>query len=443
MSRTPFLVGVGLRVVPMLAALSLLASPPVWSVMKASALSTGDRDATRLEMARQPALGTPLAACHGGNPVVLVLVEPALGPSITAAVSRFVKDLCDDGYAAMAASPDLQTPLDVRILLSDVYSASGQQLVGAILVGEFPHAYQFVQAVSLNPSIPTTSEEVISYQFYSDLDGTFAASPGYSSPGGHPFSYDVHTGAVDWEIWIGVLPRYKGDLSSTETALKQYFKKNRAFRRGTHPYPLPRRFLLVSEHLSAATIAQHNQLMTDFQTGQYAWTPWSSAFNALIYFTSPTAGLTVQQGYAALSSRAADVFVGEAHGTWAAHGQLDIDWAETNSIDTTLFWSDGCAVGNLDHPDNFLTSVLYSSTSLVVAAKGTTNNSGGIGTNSEGFFGHNVASRMAIGYALGDALIGHVNVPLIWPWSLGREFHLATVLLLGDPTISLLDTRRH
>ena len=71
----------------------------------------------------------------------------------------------------------------------------------------------------------------------------------------------------------------------------------------------------------------------------------------------------------------------------------------------------------------------------MIAAKGTTNDSGGLGTNSQGFYGHNVATRMAIGDSLGEALLGHVNVPLIAPWSAAREFHFATALLLGDPTI--------
>ena len=420
MSQSSFLPAALLRAVSALAMLFLVGSE-------------------RLEMAPKPALGKAIEACQGGGPIVLVLVEPALASSITPSVSRFVKDLCEDGYAAVAASPELTTPLEVRNLLADLYGFSGGQLVGAILVGEFPHAYQFVRLVPGNPAFPTIAEEVISYQFYADLDGTFAASAGYTSPGGHAFSYDVHDGPVDWEIWIGVLPRYKADLSSSATALKRYFKKNRAFRKGTHPYPLPRRFLFVSEHLTAATLIQHNQFLTDLRTGQFAWTPWSSASDALIYFNSPPGGLSVQQGYGLLSDGAVDVFVGEAHGFWGAHGQLDIDWAETTPIRATLFWSDGCAVADLDHPDNFLTSVLYSPTSLVVAAKGTTNDSGGLGTNSQGFVGHNVASQMAIGSSLGDALIGHVNVPLIAPWSNSREFHLATVVLLGDPTIRVVD----
>ena len=102
-----------------------------------------------------------------------------------------------------------------------------------------------------------------------------------------------------------------------------------------------------------------------------------------------------------------------------------------------FFWSDGCAVGDLDHRENFLTSVLYSPTSLVLAAKGTTNNSGGMGSNQNGFYGHNVAVALSRGGSLGEALLEHVNVPLIWPWSESREFHLATSVILGDASLKL------
>jgi hypothetical protein len=109
---------------------------------------------------------------------------------------------------------------------------------------------------------------------------------------------------------------------------------------------------------------------------------------------------------------------------------------ENHPIRGVFFWSDGCAVGNLDFPENFLTSVLYSHLSLVLVAKGTTNNSGGLGTNGDGYYGHNIATAMTDGASLGDALLSHVNVPLITPWSDSREFHFATAIILGDPTLS-------
>ena len=106
-------------------------------------------------------------------------------------------------------------------------------------------------------------------------------------------------------------------------------------------------------------------------------------------------------------------------------------------MQTIFFWSNGCATGNLDVPDNFLVSMLYSPTSSVLVAKGTTNNSGGMGNNQNGFFGRNVATAMAEGKGMGDGLLYHVNTPLIYPWSDAREFHFGTPVLLGDPTLTL------
>ena len=173
------------------------------------------------------------------------------------------------------------------------------------------------------------------------------------------------------------------------------------------------------------------------QTGQYAWTPLSNSPGARIYFDSSTQGLSVAQGYADLSASVADFTVGDAHGSWTGHGRLDIGWAESNPVQSAFFWSNGCAVGNLDYPDNFLTSILYSPTSAVLVAKGTTNDSGGMGTNQNGFFGHNIAQSISEGRSLGDAILAHVNTPLIDPWSRSPEFHFAPTVVLGDPTLRL------
>ncbi len=72
-----------------------------------------------------------------------------------------------------------------------------------------------------------------------------------------------------------------------------------------------------------------------------------------------------------------------------------------------------------------------------MVAKGTTNNSGGMGNNQNGFFGRNVAVAMTSGSSFGSAVLSHVNVPLIFPWSNSREFHFGTPIVIGDPTLKL------
>ena len=373
--------------------------------------------------------------CSGGNEVVALIVDPVLIDGIRVGLDQFEEDLCSEGYAVLEHVSQFANPVELRQYLAQLRATTEPNLVGTILIGDLPHAYQWVTMTYANPEIPPLSEEVISFQYYADLDGTFAASPGYVSPAGHPYSYDVHTGNTDWEIWVGALPPYKGSLDRTIEAMNRYFGRNHAYRAGSQQPP--RGFLQITEHHAASTPEQHEQIMQGLKTGQYAWTPFSSAPGAHIYFNGPAQGLSAAQGYANLSAGVADFTVADAHGTWAGHGQIDIGWAESNPVNTVFFWSNGCAVGNLDHPDNFLTSVLYSPTSMVLVAKGTTNDSGGMGTNQNGFFGHNIAQALSVNQSFGNAILGHVNVPLIAPWSESRELHFAPTVVLGDPTVRL------
>jgi len=79
--------------------------------------------------------------------------------------------------------------------------------------------------------------------------------------------------------------------------------------------------------------------------------------------------------------------------------------------------------------------MLYSPTSSVLVARGSTNNSGGMGNNANGFFGHNIATALSQGFSYGEAILSHVNVPLVSPYNLSREFQLSPNIVLGDPTL--------
>ncbi len=364
-----------------------------------------------------------------GDRTVALVVEPALAPSIREGVSQLEADLCTDGYNTVEKAAAFATPLELRAYLQSLHDPPSRGLVGALLIGDLPHADQLVKAAGSFP----LEEEVISFQYYADLNGTFAKSATYGSPGGHESSYDLHGGDLAWEIWVGILPRYNGDPTQTADAINRYLAKNHAFR--TRQLVRPNVYLEISEHFHATTLEEHEFYLNDMRQGPYAWTPYSNAPGALLYFDSPPGGLSVEQGYAAMQSGLADLVVAGAHGYWGASGQLTIDRVETSPVPALFFWSDGCAVGDLDHTQNFLTSVLYSPTSDVLVAKGTTNNSGGLGTNANGFFGHNIATALSTQQSLGDAVLGHINVPLISPWAESREFHFGTLVILGDPSL--------
>ena len=359
------------------------------------------------------------ASSHCGDRSVILIVDPALEAAIRAPLDQFHSDLCAGGYNVIETSEAFANPTAVREYLHDQYNQPESGLAGAILIGEIPYAYQWFFVTHANPSIPDYEEEVISFQYFSDLDGDFSRSAGYVSPGGHEYSFDVHEGAIDWEIWIGVLPLYKGSLGSTINALERYFAKNHAYRTGALSHP--NTFLQISELLDKVEYLRE---------GPYTWSPYSDEADARLYPSGE-----VSDGYTDLSEGSSDITVVDAHGYWGASGQLSILDVETTPVKTLLFWSNGCSIGNLDYADNFLTSVLYSPTSDVVIAKGTTNDSGGMGTNEDGFFGRNIATALAAGASLGDAILSHVNVPLLYPWSDSRELHYATPVILGDPTL--------
>ena len=372
---------------------------------------------------------------EGGAPSVVLLVSSDLVRSIRPGLDQLATDIGKDGYTVYEKSFRSPTPLEVRSYLANLYERTEKKLAGAILIGDLPRAYQSVKMTSSNPKFPSKTYEVLSFQYYADLDGGFRSSPDYSSQGRHRFSYDIHEGNLNWEIWVGVLPGYKDDFALTVKALNAYFAKNHAYREGTSK--LPRGFLEISEHFKPADAESHASTLKNIRDGQYSWTPFSTAETARIYFDSASQGLTVAQGYADLSEGVADFTVTGTHGNWRSSGQINIEWVEKYPLRTAFFWTNGCAAGDLDHADNFLTAVLYSPKSMAVVAKGTTNDSGGMGTNKSGFFGHNVATSMSSGTSFGKAILDHVNVPLIYPWSEDREFHFATAVILGDPTLRL------
>ena len=363
------------------------------------------------------------------KPIVELIVDPNLTGDIRNSLDQFRVDLVNDGYGVVEHSDSaFSNPGELRDYLRQSHEA-GQDLVGAILIGDIPHAYQQITYSS------GAQREAISFQYYSDLNGVFSTSPGYTSPGGHEYSFDLHSGETDWEIWIGVLPIYKGDKDKTVEAMNRYFRRNHAYHVGQRAQPSG--FLQIHEHYSASTMGEHNQILSWLTAGSYAWTPFSSSPNASFYFQSKPADLSVAQGYEAMSMGTADFTQGSAHGYWGGHGQIDIAWVESHPVNTTFFWSDGCSVGNLDYADNFLTSMIYSPTSTVLVARGTTQESGGMGNNEDGFFGHNIATSLSGGSSFGEALVNHVNVPLIWPWSDNPELHYALSVTLGDPTLEL------
>jgi hypothetical protein len=362
---------------------------------------------------------------------VALIVDPRLANDLAGDLRTFGDDLCADGYGVRIRSVRFSSPPELRTYLGQVFTETQGRLEGAILIGEFPHAYQFIQTHPADPKTAPVKQEVLSLQYYADLDGVFSASPDYTYKDRHEYSYNQHTGDIDWEIWIGVLPFYRGDTALTISALHRYFSKNHAYRQGERG--LPRGFLEINEQFSTTKPAEEARVVGIMRTGPYAWTPFSNGKNSRIYVDGVTG--TIEDGYADLSAGVVDFAVMDTHGTATASGAIDIAWVESHPVRTYFFWSDACSIGDIDQADNFATSIVYSETSSVLVAKGNTKPGTGLGNNSNGFYGHNIATGLTAGWSLGRAVVEHVNVRLIDPWAKEREHIVSPFILIGDPSL--------
>lgn len=108
--------------------------------------------------------------CDAGGPTVALIVEADLGERIRPRLSRFADDLCAAGYRVSELRSRLRSAGEVRGWLMREHARTGGTLEGAILAGDFPRAYQWVVFEPANPSLPTVRQEVISLQYYGDLD---------------------------------------------------------------------------------------------------------------------------------------------------------------------------------------------------------------------------------------------------------------------------------
>lgn len=251
--------------------------------------------------------------CWEGYPVILLIVESVLKSEIQSELDQYSEDLCKSGYDVIIMKSEMETPTLVRAYLQDMYQNTEERLIGAILIGNIPYAYQWYRVTYTNPDIPPREDEVISYQYYEDLNGEFKASSGYVSPNGNSYSYDVHQGDLGWEIWVGILPSYGVNRQDTIDNLKKYFAKNHSYRIGA--YTIPPGYLEIYEFYTADSKTRHDDILKNIQTGKYAWTPFSNGKNAYIFFDSPTQGLSVDQGYQALSEGFAHFTVTGVHGS--------------------------------------------------------------------------------------------------------------------------------
>jgi len=372
--------------------------------------------------------------CFGGAKSIVIAVEPALINGIRTGLSQLEQDICDSGLTVMETNDEFSTPSSLRFFLTGLYSETNHQLKGAILIGNFPHIYQFF----VWPTDPPVFIEAASYEYYTDLDGDFTATPEYISPGGHTYSYNQHTGNTQWEIWIGVLPR-DTDTQTTIDGLNRYFAKNHAYRNSQ--LPLSVTYLGVSHEYQAQIESEYSQYMDLMRTGWDSWMPFSNAANSRIYFSSIDPPLSVDQAYEDMKSGSVNFVVQYGHGSWGQTGSITFDWLNINPLKVTFLASGNCDTADPDFDTNIMTRIIYHPNSSVVLAQGATNAPGGRGAETiDGSYGDNISSVLAVGGRIGDAYLEYINKPTYYAPpddKLGNVLHFV-LALEGDPSLVLV-----
>ncbi len=379
--------------------------------------------------------------CQDYQQTIILLIQEEYLEPLTIPLDQFTQDLCQDQYQVRIKTADFETPEQIRSYLSDMFFGEpSDNLIGAILIGDIPYAYQQITIKYNSPDIPPRIQEFISLQYYADLDGEFLLSDDYQpvnelAPRGEPI-FDTHQGETDWEIWISVMPPYQGDPELTLDALLRYFEKNHTYRIGE--IDLPRAYIHIQSYQSS-TKEEYNEFIEACLSGTLNWTDLKGEGEPQIYFGNEAMNLTDTEGYQAISEGKADFSIVIAHGHPGAVGQITPPWLEENQLATIFFWNQSCSVGDLDNPYVILNSILYHPNSRVLFTSGNTTDAGGFGTNEIGPYPTSLASALNQGLSIGEAILRHVNTPLVshdarWP-----ELVFGPKIFYGDLTLKLRD----
>lgn len=410
-------------------------SDSINSPSERTALSTPIPTQTPLPLVPSP---TPFT-CQDYQESVVLLVEEAYLEQLQDSLDQFSRDLCEDNYQVIIAKSNFESPEQIREYLKDLYfEKTAESLAGAILIGDIPYAYQHVTLRFSSPDIPPKYQEFISLQFYADLDGEFFLSAEYQpangeAPLGEPI-FDTHQGETDWEIWVSVMPPYLGEQDSTIDALQRYFERNHAYRTGQ--IDLPRAYIHIQGYQST-TMEEYEEFLEACLGGTLDWTALKGDSEPQIFFGNEAMGLTDTAGYQAISEFKADFSIFIGHGNVGSVGQINNPWLEENQLATIFFWSHSCSVGNLDNQYHILSQILYHPNSLVLFTTGNTTEAMGLGTNINGPYPRNISTALSRGLSIGEAILLHVNTPLVQHEIPFQEKIFGSKIFYGDLTLKI------
>ncbi|HPQ41978.1 MAG TPA: C25 family cysteine peptidase [bacterium] len=337
------------------------------------------------------------------NPLVLIIVNEQLLPSISNALDIYMLDLAGDGYQVAVSQVSGHSPV---LLRQEIISWWGDDLDGVVLIGDCPVAW-----FELDDYWGGEHEEFPIELYFMDLDGIWTDSDGDGL-------FDGHTGSVAPDIWVGRLDAYHF-MDGAETAfLQNYFAKNHAYRTGT--LTLPDRGLAYVDDDWAA------------------WGDWSlsSAYADTVVINSNNQTTAahyrseLQNGYefvhlCAHSCPWVHVFLQNA-GTAGCFFNFDLDMMEPHAFFYNLF---SCSNARFVEWDCLGNKYLFKD-SYGLAIVGSSKTGGMLDT--EAFY-----PGLGAGETLGEAFLDWYQYEAVGGFSLYEKSWFYGMAVLGDPTLKM------
>ncbi|MDD5528813.1 MAG: T9SS type A sorting domain-containing protein [bacterium] len=176
---------------------------------------------------------------------VAILIDSTIASSITNEVNQLMTNLQQEGYTVSSYNIAGGTPEDLRSFLKGLYD--NDNIEGALFVGNLPVAW-FQVGNDYGPPYNYGYAEWPIDLFYMDLNGDWVDSMKYGGIGdslvsGKDSIYDVHSGNIDPEIYIGRLT--PTGIGNDTLLIKNYFAKDNAYRH--HSVELQHRALVYVE----------------------------------------------------------------------------------------------------------------------------------------------------------------------------------------------------
>ena len=365
---------------------------------------------------------------------VIIIIDSVIANGISHSISQFKADLQDDGYNVIQKTWEAGDCQQLREYLAGIHSDTTVDLVGAYLIGNLPVPSFYMYYPATADELERGPETFTTLEYYQDLDGDWDKIHLENLTTANTF--DSHTGKIDNEIWIGVLP-FVSDVSTTIDKINEYFNKNHKFRIGIdrpekgYIEPIGGSWGVTSPELYQYQVDQVTNT-------QWAWQPLTKRGNVGIFPDNTMNDLSKYPDskygwHTQMSSNKYDFAV------FNFHGDNTNPWNSIKDIRITanFVWDGTCAEANISNPGSSIDiDILYRDNNVVLVA-GATGNQGGLGENINGDFRWNIAHDLAKGKSFGQAYLNHTNAKFVGVCEDQREYLGAQFIFLGDPSLKL------